>query len=101
MKTVINNKKEITVDELVDVLQRNSNCIIFYMSNSSSGNEPYPVFLKKIKQFGYGFTSPIFCYNPTYEGLTIRDCIELAISGGKKLLFLERNEMSQLFKKIS
>ena len=99
MKKVINNRKEISIDEVVNSLQNGEHVVVFYTSRSTSGNEPYPAFFKKFSQCSYGFVSPIYSYASTFCGNTIRESLGLALAGGKSLFTLERNEVNQIFKK--
>ena len=103
MKKVINNRKEISLDELVDNLQSGqADKVVFYISRSTVGNDPYPAIFKKLENLNkYGFVSPIFSYNSTYSANTIRESLSLAIGSGKNLMVLERNEVNQIFKKIN
>ena len=104
MKRVINDKKLITISELVDILQMGAKCVVYYMARCSADNESYPVFFKKMTDSprlgDFGFVAPIFTNGTSYVADTIRESLQKAVDGGKELIVLERNEVDQLFKKI-
>jgi hypothetical protein len=93
MKTVVNSK-EITIDELVDKLQRGEKLIVYYRSR----NEPagVPVFLCKDDNEVY-FRSCIALYGSSYKSSSFRETL-LSASKGRKLYVLDKEEASELFK---
>lgn len=96
MKKVISNTKEISLDELVDRLQRFEKLTIVYIARSEL---PYYTFFSSTSHGEYGFKHHTSLdIKMTYRSRTIRGSLQAAIKGGKELLVFERNEMDQLFK---
>ena len=96
MKKLIRSQKEVTIDELVEMLiHRNETVVVFYHSNNK--RDGTPKFLKKDCKGNFGFISPFYNNNATYATNCIIDTLGLA-SASRQIFVAEKTELSKIFK---
>lgn len=97
MIEIIKETKQMTIDQIntMELDNNLNNVIIFYRSQNEK--DGVPVFLKKMKERGYGFASPIFDRSVVYRGNTIKEAIKSA-QQGRTVYFLKQEDSDQLFK---
>jgi hypothetical protein len=99
MKKLINETKNISIDELIDKLNIGEQMIVYYRSGNR--RDAIPVFLQKFctdfSPIKYGFRKPLFNGYTSYLKNNLKDCL-LEASKSRQIYVLEKGEIETLFK---
>ena len=102
MSREVRCSNEISIDELVKQLENPDSRLDEHLTvvyKVKSDNHYYAILGKSIGSYGYGFFAPSgLVWRKSYEGSSVRESIESAIKGGKKLQVFRKSELHQLFK---
>lgn len=96
-RKLINNRKEISIAELYDIIINGSkNTIVYY--RSSDKRDSAPVFLKKSNMNTWGFLSPYTNKStPSFSNSNLVTCLELVVAA-RNVYILFEDEINDLFK---
>ena len=96
-RKLINNRREISIAELADIIINGSKDTIVYY-RSSNKRDSAPVFLKKSNMNTWGFLSPYTNRStPSFSSNNLVTCLELAVAA-REIYILFENEIDDLFK---